>query len=113
MHLSTKVLLRACLIVAKIQLLSCEHLAAVRLAVAKSLAHGTWSHQMGKASAVGAFLYIENPGFCPFEMLEQARLDGATRRHLLKLYKVPVLIPALQAMDDISCWSRVCFLFFV
>ena len=100
MHLSTKALLRACLIVAKIQLLSCEHPAAVRLAVAKSLAHGTWWHQVGEASADGAFLYIENAGFCPLETLEQARLDGATRRNLLKLYKLPVLIPAPQAMDD-------------
>ena len=107
MQLSSKALLRAFSIVAKIQLLPCEHPAAVMLAVAKSLPNGTWwhaveslRHQVREAGADEAFPFIEHAGLCAPEMLERAKLDGAIRKNLLKLYKLRVLMPALQARDD-------------
>ncbi|OLP89967.1 hypothetical protein AK812_SmicGene28511 [Symbiodinium microadriaticum] len=104
LRLSSKVLFKIFIYVAKLRLLPKDHPTVEMLSIASSLVAGTWWHAVQELKTLvceeGSFPDITATEFCTDAALSVAQSDPAARKALLKQYKCQVLMPLLLARDE-------------
>ncbi|OLQ12428.1 hypothetical protein AK812_SmicGene3620 [Symbiodinium microadriaticum] len=104
LRLSSKVLFKIFIYVAKLRLLPKDHPTVEMLSIASSLVAGTWWHAVQELKTLvceeGSFPDITATEFCADAALSVAQSDPAARKALLKQYKCQVLMPLLLARDE-------------
>ena len=104
LRLSSIVLFKIFIYVAKLRLLPKDHPTVEMLSIASSLVAGTWWHAVQELKTLvceeGSFPDITATEFCTDAALSVAQSDPAARKALLKQYKCQVLMPLLLARDE-------------